>query len=175
MQDLSATANTNITNLRTDVNSVSGQVYGAGAILQKIVSVQTPATITTGASIVDSGLTALTLTRKRTNSKILFELVGGRSASASTTGHLSWLYTSENFGSYAHYNGVAAAASNTAEFMYGAQQGPHSFQVYYTPGSNVLTLGFKIYIQRFSTTNTSWHTNDASAAPPFILSVTEIA
>jgi hypothetical protein len=170
----------------TQINNLSAQTLGTGNVLQTVITSQIPGNITAGSTVAATSLTPIAVTRKKNNSKFLFELTGGRwvvganaAGASATTGHYSWLYVSENAGSYVHYNGSSADTSNSQQFLYGVansnSQGPHCIRVLYTPSGTVNTISFLPYIQRFSTIDSSWHLAGGAASVPIVMSVTEIA
>ena len=170
----------------TQINNLSAETLGIGNVLQVVITSQIAGNITAESTITSTGLTPIAVTRKKNNSKFLFELTGGRwvvganaAGTAATTGHYTWLYVSENAGSYIHYNGAPASISNSQQFLYGItgtnSQGPHCIRVLYTPSGTVNTVSFLPYIQRFSTIDSSWNLAAGAASVPVVMSVTEIA
>lgn len=185
VQSLSATGNTQtslITNLRTNVNSVSAQVYGAGSVLQVVTRQFTPnPTITLGnAGVVTeiTQVTPLTITRKRNNSSLLVELFGGRYATtAAGAGIHTWFYVSLNGGAYNSITG-SAAAQFANEFVWsssGGIQTPHSIKYLYQPAANISTIAVKIYAASYNLNSQVWTYNNADGAIPVTYSITEIA
>lgn len=176
---LAYTINALSANNTTLINSLSSQTTSTGAVLQIISTTQVPPNITAGATIASTGLTPITITRKRNNSRLLYELTGGRWAVTSTAlGHNTWIYVSENSGTYTHHNGSPATTANSQQFIYTSSagvQGSHCIRAFYTPGNAVSTVSFLPYIQRFSTANSTWNVGDVSAIVPIIMTVTEIA
>jgi hypothetical protein len=186
VQSLSAvnnSQNTLITNLRTDVNSVSSQVYGSGSVLQTVFRQFTPSpTITLGAAgtVVEiTQATPLTITRKRSNSSLLIELFGGRYATlAANQGIHTWLYISLNGGSYNSIFGGATTTQNVNEFLWssgGGIQGPHSIKYLYQPASNINTVALKIYAASYVGGSQLWAYNNSDGAIPVTYTITEIA
>jgi hypothetical protein len=182
VQSLSAVNNSLITNLRTDVNSVSGQVYGAGSILQVVTRQFTPSpTITLGnAGVVTEIIqaTPLTITRKRNNSSLLIELYGGRyGTTTSSAGIHTWFYVSLNGGTYSSATG-SAATQFANEFVFAGNssiQGPHTIKYLYQPATNINTVALKIYGASYLTASQVWAHNDTNGAIPVTYSITEIA
>jgi len=171
----------------TQINNLSAQTLGTGNVLQTVITSQMPASIIAGSTIAATSLTPIAVTRKKNNSKFLFELTGGRwvvganaAGTSLTTGHNTWLYVSENAGSYIHYNGSSADVNNSQQLLFGIagsnSQGPHCIRVLYTPSGTVNTISFLPYIQRAGSTNdSSWNLAGGVASVPIVMSVTEIA
>jgi hypothetical protein len=172
----------------TQINNLSAETLGTGNVLQTVITFQAPGNIIATSTITSTGLTPIAVTRKKNNSKFLFELTGGRwnvgysaAGASATTGHFTWLYVSENAGSYVHYNGSPAATSNSQQFLFGVlgsnSQGPHCMRVLYTPSGTVNTISFLPYIRKFSTNaDSNWNlSTDGAANVPIVMSVTEIA
>lgn len=182
IQSLSATTQTLTNNLRTDVNSVSGQVYGTGSVLQVATRQFTPSsTITLGNIGIVTEITQatpLTITRKRSNSSLIVELNGGRyGTTTNNAGMSTWFFVSLNGGTYISITGNASTqfANEFIFSSYGSIQGTHSIRYLYIPPTSANTVAIKIYAASYAVNNQVWAYNDVNGAIPVTYSITEIA
>lgn len=165
--------------LRTLLFDLSGAIQttpslSAGQVLQ-VVTQTTNLNQIGGAitSITDTGIPALTLTRKSTNSKILIDLVGGRAYTNSLAPTRTYFYALLNgVGSYANIDG----SSRSVEYLDSVSGvwSTHNARYLYTPSSATTTIALKVYYSISSATSTFWH-YVGTTAEPLILTMTEIA
>ena len=147
----------------------------AGSVLQVQSNVTTSASNITSATIADSGIAALSMTRTTTTSKILLEVTGGRCL---VNGYESWtyFYVSENAGAYAD---VASGPVEYNQDNAGTGQFTHTARYLYTPSTSVTSIAAKVYYKNTGGTTATglWHygTATAGSVPPFVFTMTEIA
>lgn len=121
------TANTNITNLRTDVNSVSSQVYATGSVLQVVYLESSAKQNITSPDISQiTGLQA-TITPKRAGSKILLQaMINNNGLHVASFGFLQYVNPSfVRIGGVSNTNSANAiattyygGATTSNDFMY---------------------------------------------------------
>jgi hypothetical protein len=175
---LASTSANLVTGYTTLVNSTSSnlnnQISETGKVLQ-VVAQTTDLSQLGGAitSITDTGIPALTLTRKSTTSKILIDLIGGRAYTNSLAPARTYFYIQLNgSGSYVNIDG----SGRSVEYLDSSTQvwTPHSARYFYTPISTTTTISLKVYYSISTAASTFWH-HVGTTAEPFILTMSEIA
>ena len=130
-------------------------------------------------TLADVGIPEISMTRTISGSKFLCLLSGGRSiVNGTSSGYFTFFFAKEGSGSYASVSGTGGA--NSLEFQYNAnggqetQQG-HTAAYLYTPTSSTANVSFKVYAQRYNSTNPgAWNQCNAAGARVFF-TVMEIA
>lgn len=148
----------------------------SGSVLQRKIGTFNSLVELTSTSFVDTGVSALSITRTKNDSIIHTKLMGGRwrlDSGTAPAGFLTSFYVSENSGSYT----TLGTGADAAEFWYFGTtdnlQGAHSAHDFYTPASNVTTIDVKIYAAILSN-SVKWSTGDTNGAT-MVFEVTEIA
>jgi hypothetical protein len=139
-----------------------------GSIIQTIALSENLSSTRSSTSISDSGITAVSLTRKLSNSKILLTLNGGRFAISGGNAVSTYFYVSHNGGTYANVTSGRLAFISQGG---GSMTGTHSVIFIYTPASNITTIAFKVYYATNSS-SVNWHQGNAE---PFFVSISEIS
>jgi hypothetical protein len=154
--------NANTQNFLTLVNTASANLVTrftptAGSTLQTVLTSQALGNISPGAAAADTGIPALSITRKSTTSKLLLEAVGARCNLNAGEGLFTWFAVSEDNGTtWKNATNAGPTFNNTDSlefFTVGAGSNiSHSAKCVYTPTVGVNTIQFKIYTKKYAGT-----------------------
>ena len=150
-------------------SQIVAAIQPAGSVLQTVVSTENISSNLTSATPADSGIAAVSLTRKSTTSKLILSLAGGRYFSNGDTLR-TYFYTQNN--GTGSYSNVVSTGTGAVEYLtLNSANGyfAHSAQFSYTPSSAVSSVSLKIYYD--VTAGGQWHVADSE---PFTITISEI-